>query len=485
MMKNKKVLKIGAYSVTVCAIVTALVIAVNLLVGQLPSSFLRPDLTPEKLTTVSDDSKKILDGVSDSVTVYYIVTGGNEDAKIEGLLERYTELCDKISVTKVDPVEKPSFTKDYTSATLSNNSLIFVSDKRNTVVDGADFYKYEISGYEGTYYTASEYQSIAQQYYYSTGQAPEATQYFFGENEITGAVDFVTGDKIPALYALTGHGEADISSGAFGGLVRDENIEIKSLALAAGEGAVPDDAEAVLINAPATDISDAEAESLISYIDKGGDVILLTSYDKATAEAVPNLAKVCSHMGLQARGDIIADADSSHYYTYPFYILPEITGNGFSSLMENSNVYLFMPVSHAIETTGTVADVETYAVVNTSASGYVYNEKTEKDPDSAEKQLYTTAYQSVQPEGGSLIWFGTPNILDDSFSKYGNAELFLCALRSVCEKTTSVSIIGKPMDSSYLQVTDANLVTWTTVFAVITVAVVAAGITVFVVRRRK
>ena len=397
-MKNKKVLKIGAYSVTVSAIVLALVIAVNLLVGQLPSSFLRPDLTPEKLTTVSDQSKKILDGVSGDITVYYIVTGGGEDPKIEGLLERYTDLCDKISVTKVDPVEKPSFTKDYTSATLSNNSLIFVSEKRSTVVDGGDFYKYEIAGYEGTYYSASEYQNLAQQYYYSTGQAPEATEYFFGENEITGAIDFVTGDKIPVIYALTGHGETDISSTAFGGLVRDENIEIKSLSLAAGETAsVPEDAEAVLINAPTTDINEAETQALTDYIDRGGDVILLTIYEKATAEAVPNLAKVCDHMGLEARGDIIADGDSNHYYTYPFYIIPDITGNGFSSLMTNSKVYLFMPVSHAIQPTGKNADVETYVIANTSSSAYAYTEQTAENPESAEKQLYSTAYQSVQP----------------------------------------------------------------------------------------
>ncbi|MDD6095393.1 MAG: Gldg family protein [Clostridia bacterium] len=485
-MKNKKILKIGAYSVALSAIVLAVVIAVNLFVGQLPSSVLRPDLTPEKLTTVSDESMEILNGIKDDVTVYYIVTGGGEDPQIEGLLNRYADASDKITVTKVDPVSKPNFASEYTSQTLSNNSLIFVTDKRSTVVDGSELYKYEIVGQEGTYYTESEYNSIAQQYYYSTGSAPEATQYFFGENEITGAVDYVTGDKIPVMYALTGHGETDISSGAFGGLVRDENIEIKSLSLAAGEtSAVPQDADAVLINAPTNDINDAEADALISYIDNGGDVILLTMFEKATADAVPNLAKVCDHMGLEAYGDIIADADSNHYYTYPFYILPDITGNGFSSLMSNTGVYLFMPVSHAIEITGTNADVETYSIARTSDSAYIYTEENANNPDSAEKNMYSTAYQSVQPEGGSLIWFGTPNIIDDSFVNYGNAELFLAALRSVCEKTTSVSIIGKPITSSYLEVTEGSMNMWTAVFAIVVVAVTVSGIAVFAVRRRK
>lgn len=485
-MKNIKVLKIGAYSVALSAIVLAVVIAVNLFVGQLPSSILRPDISPEKLTTVGDDSLKLLSGIKDEVKVYYIVSGDSEDSQIKGLLDRYTDNCDKITVTKVDPVSKPNFTKEYTDATLTDNSLIFVTEKRSTVVDGSDFYKYEISGQEGVYYTYSEYQSIAQQYYYSSGSAPEATQYFFGENEITGAIDYVTGDKIPVMYSLTGHGETDITASSFGSLVRDENIEIKSLSLASGEtSAVPDDADAVLINAPTNDITAAEADALISYIDDGGDVILLTVSEKATDEVVPNLAKVCSHMGLCAKGDIIADSDSTHYYTYPFYLIPTITGNGFSSLMEDTKVYLFMPVSHAIETTGKNDSVELYAITQTSDKAYAYTEESAEKPDSAEKNMYTTSYQSVQPEGGSLIWFGSPYVIDDSFANSGNASLFISAIQSVCEKTSSVSVIGKPMTTAYLEITESNLNMWTGVFAVVLVAVVVCGVTVFVSRRRK
>ena len=485
-MKNKKILKIGAYSVALSAIVLAVVIAVNLFAGQLPSSFLRPDLTPEKLTTVGEESKKILDGVKDKIDIFYIVAGEAEP-KIDGLLERYEDACDKIKVTKVDPQAKPNFTKEYTSQTLSNNSIIVVSDKRTTVVDGTEFYKYEIVGQDGVYYTESEYSSLAQQYYYSTGQAPEAKQYFFGENEITGAIDYVTGEKIPAMYALTGHGETDISGTAFGGLIRDENVEIKSLSLAGGETpTVPEDADAVLIHAPTTDISEGEADALISYMDNGGDVILTTVYECVTEDKVPNLAKVCDHMGLEAPSeDIIADNDENHYFNYPFYNIADITGNGFTSLMEDTGVYLFVPVCHAIEITGTNADVEAYSLLETSDSAYVYTEENANDPDAAEKNLYSLAYQTVQPEGGTLTWFGSPNIFEDSFINYGNSKLTLALLQSVCEKTSSVSIIGKSTNSSYLEVSEGSMTTWTTVFAAVVVAVLAAGITVCVKRRRK
>ncbi len=485
-MKNKKVLKIGAYSIALSAIVLAVVIAVNLFVGQLPSTFLRPDLTPEKLTTIGEESMKVLSGVKDDVKIFYIVTKGGEDSKIDGLLERYADACDKISIEKVDPQSKPTFTQQYTTQTLTNNSIIAVSDKRTTVVNGQDFYRYEIVGQEGTYYSYEEYYSLAQQYYYSTGETPQANELFFGENEITGAVDFVSGDKIPVMYALSGHGETDISSTQFGALVRDENVEIKDLSLAAGDApAVPADADAVLINQPAGDIGEGEAEALIKYVDGGGDIILVTVFENAAKDAVPNLAKVCDHMGLEAAGDVIADADENHYYTYAFNTIADITGNGFSSLMKDTGVYLFAPVSHPIEITGTNADVEAYSILQTSDSAYVYTEENANDPDSAEKSMYSLAYQTVQPEGGSLIWFGSPAIVDDYYVSTGNAQLFIAAVQSVCEKTTSVSIIGKSMNSQGLEVTEADTTTWTVVLSVVVIAVLAAGIAVCVNRRRK
>lgn len=487
-MKNKKTLKIGAYSVALSAIVLAVVIAVNLFVSQLPSTFLRPDLSPEGLTTIGEETEKILKNVKDEVQIFYIVTEGKEDSKVKGLVDRYADATDKIKITQVDPISQPNFTKEYTSQTLSDNSLIFVTEKRTTTVDGNELYKYllNVDGYADTYLSYEEYYSIAQQYYYSTGETPEATSYFFGENEITGAIDFVTGEKIPVIYNLTGHGETDISGTGFGKLLTDENIELKSLSLASGETSkVPDDAEAVLVHTPQTDIGENEKDALISYIDRGGNVMLLTYCEYVKPEDIPNLTAVCSHMGLEAVPDLLADSDESRYYQYPFYLIPAITGNGFTSEMDNTDLYVFMPESHGIEITGENADVEAYSLLQTSENAYVLTEETAKDSTNAEKNMYSLGYQSVQPNGGSLIWFASPHILNDNYVNYGNAYIFLSALRTVCEKTTSVSIIGKPMDSAFLEVTAADMTTWLTVLAAVVVVVVVTGTIVFIRRRRK
>ena len=158
-MKNKKKFMIGAYSVGITAVVIAVVIALNLLVGQLPSTITRLDATPEKLISVGDDSKKILDNVDSDITIYHIYQEGYEDVSVSGMLERYADACSKIKVEVIDPVSRPTFVQEYTDASLSQNSHIVVSEKRSTYVNGTDLYQYavQLEGYEGQYMSQSEY----------------------------------------------------------------------------------------------------------------------------------------------------------------------------------------------------------------------------------------------------------------------------------------------------------------------------------------
>ena len=141
---NKKIIKIGSYSIGLTAIAIALVIVLNLFVGQLPSNIIKPDLTGDAILTFGDETKKLVSNVETDITLYHVVTEGNEQAYVTELLSRYEAESSKIKVVKIDPVKKPTFTAEYTTAQLSDNSVIVVSEKRNTVIDGEEFFKYEV-----------------------------------------------------------------------------------------------------------------------------------------------------------------------------------------------------------------------------------------------------------------------------------------------------------------------------------------------------
>lgn len=489
----KKKLKIGAYSIVLSAIALAVAIALNLLIAQLPTSVIRIDATQDKVLTVGDETKAILKSLDDDVTLYHIATPGNEDVYIEEMLKRYEEAGSHIKAETVDPVSRPGFTAEYTSLKVEQNSIIVVSDKRSTVITTDDIYMYEISGYEGQYLTYSEFSGVRQQYYMMGMNEPASTEYFFAENAITRAVDYVSRSELPVMYSLSGHGESSLTESDFANICIEENFELRDLALQSGETAeVPDDASSIVINTPLTDISEAECEALKSYIQDGGTVVLTTSYNAYTAEAMPKLAALCSYMGLSAIENPIVESDMAHIYNQnPACILPTITGNGITSLMQSTNFYFYMPGSHAITATDTDTDVEKYALLNTSESAYAYSEENAKEPDKAIKMQYSLGYQSVMTDesgksGGTLIWLASPYALDGGFAQgTGNSYLFTAILQSSGESSTAISLIGKCLSDGSLNATEKDAYTWLAVTcAAVPLTVGAAGLIVWIRRRR-
>ncbi len=210
-LKNKKAMRIGSFSIGISVVVLAIVIAANLLVSSLPAWIIRPDTTSEGMFTIGDTTKEIVAGLETDVTLYHITQPDNADPVVQEILQRYADLSSHIKVTQIDPVANPTFISKYTKADqLTENSIIAVSDKRSTVIGGSSLYMYKLPMSDDKFYTQSEYESIYQQYAMYYGQYISATQYFFGENELTRAIDYVMTDTLPILYAVGGHGELEL-----------------------------------------------------------------------------------------------------------------------------------------------------------------------------------------------------------------------------------------------------------------------------------
>jgi len=100
------------------------------------------------------------------------------------------------------------------------------------------------------------------------------------ERNMTGALIRVLGGEPKRLYALTGHGErsleefGDFSLQQAADTLRRENFEIETLNLFAS-GAVPDDADLVVIAGPTTQFRPQEVEALQAYLDAGGSAMIM------------------------------------------------------------------------------------------------------------------------------------------------------------------------------------------------------------------
>ena len=67
---NKKYLKNGSYSSVMIVVFVAIIIVINMIVGNLPSKYTQLDISSEKLYTIGDETKAMLKDLDKDVTIY-------------------------------------------------------------------------------------------------------------------------------------------------------------------------------------------------------------------------------------------------------------------------------------------------------------------------------------------------------------------------------------------------------------------------------
>ena len=460
----------GSWSAFAAVIVIVIAVVVNMIVGGLPVSATQIDMTSDSIYSLSDQTKRIAKSLDKDVTLYLLASSGNEDDSILRFLNHYADLSSHIRVETVDPSEQPTFLNAYELETsrLYQNSVIVDSDGR-----------YRLVGYDEIYVT--DYTMDYYSYSYET------TTTFAGENAITNAIHYVTSENLPKVYVLSGHGEQELS-GDVTDMIKQDNMEYESLSLLSLE-AVPEDAAAVLINAPSSDLGDDETELLIAYLENGGSVVLLTDYIESGK--MTNLLKVTEAMGLTAESGIIIEGDQRMCIArYPHYILPEVSSHEITDAINENGYYILTPIAQPIAETADEPAEITW-LLTTSSSAYAKQaglnmKTTEKEDGDTDGPFHVGA---ISEKGGKLIWFSSGSMLEENVDRTvagANSNLLLNALNWMSGQEESISIRAKSMDEETLTVPASSSRFWSVVMiGVIPAALIGIGITIYIRRKRR
>ena len=443
---NKKIVVNGSYSVAVTAVFIVAVIVINLIVNALPSKYTQIDMSDQKLYSIGEQTKSFLDGLDEDVTIYQVAQSGSEDQNISQLLEKYKDESSHIKVEKKDPVVNPGFVQEFTSENLSANSLIVVSGERSKVVKYGDMYKSEM-----------DYNT----YSYNTTE-------FDAEGQITGAISYVTSEELPVVYTLEGHGETEIS-GSLKDSVEKANIELKTLNLLA-EGAVPDDADCLIVAAPATDISAEEKDYVLDYLENGGKALLISGYSE---NELKNYKELIGNYGVSIADGIVFEGDNQRYaMQVPYYLLPQVNSTDLSENVASSGYYILMPYARGIQKDEEVRDsVQIESVLTTSDSSY---SKTNMKSEQIQKEendiagpfdLGVAITESVGEKETKIAIYSSNAILDSQVNQMvsgGNEMLLMSSLKWMVdtENLSSVSVPSKSLEVSYLTLTDYDASFW-------------------------
>jgi len=460
----------GSYATFAAAIVIAIAVVVNLAVSSLPISSTQFDLTSSSIYSLSAQTKQIAAALDKDVTLYLLASTGNEDSTVERLLNHYASLSSHIRVENVDPSVKPTFLDQYELETsrLYQNSVIVQCGERYRLVSYADIY---VTEYSMDYYS----------YSYNT------TTTFQGENALTNAIHYVSSEQLPKVYIVSGHGETELGE-SITAMLKQDNFDEETVSLFSLEE-IPEDAAALVINAPTSDLSEEEAELLISYLQGGGNVVLLTGY--IAQGEMPNLRKVTSAMGLTVEdGIIIEGSRNMRLAHYPHYLLPTIGEHDITSALSSGGYYILAPLAQPLaEVEGTSASITW--LLTTSDSSYAKVKATqmtttEKEDGDTDGPFHVGA---VSEMGGKLLWLTSDGVLNSSVDAAvsgANSNLFMNALNWMSGQEDSISIRAKSMDRATLTVPQSAATMWTIIMiGVIPAAMVAMGLIIWIRRKRR
>lgn len=464
-----KKIKMGAYSSAAVVIAAAAAVVINLLAGEVPAKYTTFDVTANKLYSLTEDTKSLLDGLEDNINIYVLSSENTQDTTVEKTLEQYEALSDSITVTYVDPMVNPKFYTQYTDAEVTRNSLIVESDKRSKVLD-----------YTTLYETNIDYTTYSQ---VVTG--------YDAEGQITSAIDYVTSDDMPKIYFIEGHGELALETD-FNASIEKANVDYESINLLQYD-MVPEDAECVVIHAPTSDFSEDDTEKLLNYLKNGGNALIVTTW---TTEDMSNFQKILNYYEVTVADGMVIEEDANGYYQSPFHILPTVEYDTVTDAVGDS--YIFAPYAQGLllpEETGD--DLELVPLLSTSAQSYAKADVNNAADYSRQENdaagpfaLGVRAVKTIDADiSSTAIIYSSESLFTDSADMMvsgANMTLFSSSLSMlVSEVASAIAVPVKSYDVNYLTISQSNIVMMGMTITIIIPLLILVGGFVIWFRRRK
>jgi len=415
---------------------------------------LRSDWTKNKLFSLADQTEKMLSGLDKEVKAIAFYRA-SEQRSAQDLLDEYKFRSDNFLYEFVDPDEQPQIARSY-NITQYNTVVLEAGIKRETITE-------------------------------------------LSEINITNALVKVTRDQDKVIYFLTGHGERSITEEGPEGFkraaeaIKNENHLVKDLNLVRRIGqsqGIPDSCTVLVIASPKTNFFPTELDSVRSYVDEGGKLLVLLDPDWPA-----EMGSFLENYKVTIGQDMVVDASGMGRLFGAGPGMPLVTNYDQSiSITKNFNVMTFYPYTSSV-------------TPMTEKDGYTVKELLKTGPNSWAEKDYKQQRQVELNEGRdlagpitiacliektigdnklSLVVFGDSDFAKNGFfQNQGNADLFLNTINYLAEEEDMISIRPKEVDDRRVTLTQADV---KTIFYLVVIAipllVIITGV-VFYIKRGK
>ncbi len=268
-------------------------------------------------------------------------------------------------------------------------------------------------------------------------------------------------DDLPVLYILTGHGETEIGSQVSSAITR-ANYEVTKDFSLLNVDEVPDDAAAIIMNAPTSDISDEEATMLSEYVANGGK-LLVFSGTKEEGD-FNNLYSLLENYGVTVTDGVVVESDRNYYaFQAPYILLPTIESSDITDALSENNSFVLVGIAQGLQVGSNNNGATVTSLLSTSdtafskAEGYSltsydYDETTDTNGP-------FSLSVAIEDGDGKMVYVSSDFFTDDTYVSYSsgaNTDLTLNALSWMIGETDSISIRSKSLDYNYLTISDSD-----------------------------
>ena len=439
----------GAYLAVYVLVIIAVLSAANWLANQNNKSF---DTTTNKRYTLSDQTKKVIGGLKNPITIEYF-DHASSFQRARDLLDRYQNIApSKLKINYIDPDKNPTAAR---SAGIRNYGAIMVEN------------------------------GLKKQ------EAKSLT-----EEEITGAVirSLKSGDRMACF--VTGSGELSIDDtdrnglSAFKTALEKSNFKTKTLSLLE-KPEVPADCSVLVIAGPKRDYIQPAVDAVKKFIDGGGKALLMI--DPAldfghgdTNSGSPALVKMLEGYGITMENNLIIDTSGVGQFfgfneaspivaTYDSH--PIVAG-----MKGNACVF---PLTRSIEVKSPAEKL--FETTDNSFATTKLTPPIRIDPSKDKKGPFTLgAAETVSGKGRIAVYGSSNSAMNQVFgiSQIGNRDLILNTMNWLTADEDLISIRPKDPEDRRITMTrrQMNLLFYATV-VFIPLIVIVSGVAVYWKRR--
>jgi len=401
------------------------------------------DMTKDKVFTMSEQTEDMLSGLGEQVDIGVVYPRGKEDPLLKSLLEVYAKnSAGMIRVEYIDAELEPGLLAKYNLnlAAVTNGTIIVQSAKRTKIINVVSLY--------------------------ATTQMGNS---FSGERHISGAVKFVTASKLPKVYFVQGHSEADLDDvySKLRQYIEAEAYMVETINLV-GVSEMPDDAAVVICASPKSDYSKDEVRVIEDYIEAGGSTMFL--FDAlSTDNLLSNVKGIVGGSGVEVPNSIVVEEDpESHYGDTKTIVIPYMSMHEITLGIVEAKSHTVFPNAMAVkELEETPEDVKITTLAQTTANSWIrYNFDIESPAYTNEDEIGPAAIAvaierlqtSDRPAARMVVFGNTYFLTNDNIDAQANFDIFMNAVNWLGYSRDDSKIYPKLINADMLYIRGSDFV---------------------------